>query len=156
MKKLFVITIACFSTILLFGQAKSLQPTKTQEQRLNEEYCTGLFKSADGTIIDLETEINSASALGYTNILNWLNSRVSGLRVVTLRSGLRVPVIRGQIAGIFVDEMQVSASFLNALSVDDIAIIKVIKSPFLGGVGGSAGAIAIYTKRGEEEEGEEQ
>jgi hypothetical protein len=48
--------------------------------------------------------------------------------------------------------MRVDAGFLNMLPVQDIAMIKVIKTPFLGGLASGDGAIVIYTKEGEEEE----
>ena len=89
----------------------------------------------------------------YFNILDWLEGRVAGLQVFVSRSGIRVPVIRGSIATIFVDEMRIDPSFLNSLSTNDIAMIKVIKGPFAGAVGnGGGGTIAIYTLKGEEEE----
>jgi len=40
--------------------------------------------------------------------------------------------------------------------VSDIAMIKIIKGPFLGGWGAGGGAIAIYTIRGDEDENTEQ
>ena len=39
---------------------------------------------------------------------------------------------------------------LNSVPVNDIAYIKVFRPPFMGGSGGSGGAIAIYTKRGDD------
>jgi hypothetical protein len=38
------------------------------------------------------------------------------------------------------------------LPVHDIAMIKVMKAPVFGGWGGAGGAIAIYTKDGDEGE----
>jgi hypothetical protein len=118
---------------------------------LNEQYASGIFKDAEGTIIDVEKE----NVQAYFNILDWLNGRVAGLQIYITRTGTRVPVIRGSAATIFVDEMRMDASFLNSLSVNDIAMIKVIKGPFAGAVGnGGRGTIAIYTIRNEEEEEE--
>ena len=92
----------------------------------------------------------------YFNILDWLEGRVAGLQVFVSGSGVRVPVIRGSVATIFVDEMRMDALFLNSLPVNDIAMIKVIKGPFAGAVGnGGGGTIAIYTIRGDDEEEEE-
>ena len=90
------------------------------------------------------------------NILDWLNGRVAGLQIYISRSGIRVPVIRGSAASIFVDEMRMDPSYLNVLSVNDIAMIKVIKGPFAGAIGnGGGGTIAIYTTRAVDEEEEE-
>ena len=63
-----------------------------------------------------------------------------------------MPVIRGAVPGVYVDEILVPLNFLDALNVNDIAIIKIIKTPFLGGFNGAGGAIAIYTIGGEEED----
>jgi hypothetical protein len=81
-----------------------------------------------------------------------MDGRIAGLQVFTSRAGTAIPVIRGRIPGIFIDEVQVSASYLNSLSVHDIAMVKVIKSPFFGGFNSEGGAIAIYTVMEEEEE----
>jgi hypothetical protein len=119
---------------------------------LNEQYATGMFKSTDGTIFDIQSENVGA----YFNILDWLEGRVAGLQVFISRSGIRVPVIRGSAATIYVDEMRMDASFLNLLSVNDIAMIKVIKGPFAGAIGnGGGGTIAIYTIKADDEEEEE-
>jgi hypothetical protein len=48
-------------------------------------------------------------------------------------------------------------SYLNVLSVNDIAMIKVIKGPFVGAIGGGGGGtIAIYTTRALDDEEEEE
>lgn len=114
-------------------------------------YCSGLFKSTDGSIFDIAS-VPGINA--YTNILDWLQGRVAGLQVFTTRIGVSVPYIRGGVPGIFVDEMQVSAGYLESLNINDIAIVKIIKTPFFGGFNSGNGAIAIYTLGGEEEEEE--
>ncbi|NCU03706.1 MAG: hypothetical protein GXC73_06920 [Chitinophagaceae bacterium] len=144
--------------LLLFLIAGSLaqaqkyngQPQITKEQQLNEQYCTGLFKTAHGIVFDFTDNI---TAHGFTNILYWLQGRVAGLQVYTSRAGTAVPFIRNQPATVFLDEMPVQLSTVNLLSVADIAMIKIIKQPFGGNlIYGTGGAIAIYTFRGEEEE----
>ena len=151
MKKLFLTALVAICTMTAPAQNK-LAGTKTPEEKLNEEYCTGLFKTTEGTILDVASN-NSAAA--YFNILDWLNGRVAGLRVYKTKNGVRIPVIRGQQTSIYVDEIQVSPGYLNSLASGDIAMIKVIKTPFMGGFNGSGGAIAIYTIGTEEEEEEE-
>lgn len=149
MKKL-LFTIALFiASISLFAQIQVGKKNKSTEEILNNKYCTGLFKSAHGTIIDVE----EANIGAYFNILDWMEGRVAGLQVFVTRSGVRVPVIRGSVSGIYVDEMRVDASYLNMLPIFDIAMVKVIKGPFAGAVGnGFGGTIAIYTLHGEDEE----
>ena len=152
-KKIILILLVCLSTLAVLGQ-KRIAP-KSPEEKLNEEYCSGLFKMEDGIIFDLLSDNTTVNS--YFNILDWLEGRVAGLQVFTLRNGVRIPVIRGQQATVYVDEVPVSPDFLNSLPVTDIAMIKVIKTPFLGGFNGSGGAIAIYTTdTGDDEPGEEK
>jgi hypothetical protein len=120
---------------------------KSFEQKLNDEYCTGIFNSTPGTIID----VASNSTGGYANILSFLQGRVTGLKVQTARNGDLVPLIRGHKVSIFLDESPVSAGFLNAVTVSDIAIVKVIKTPFAGSEYNTP-AIAIYRIKVSEKE----
>ena len=152
MKKILLITALFaigFSTVAQINLSKN---SKSRKEILNEQYASGLFKNAEGTIIDVENE----NVQTYLNILDWLNGRVAGLQIYLSRSGVRVPVIRGSTATIFVDEMRMDPSYLNLLSVNDIAMIKVIKGPFVGAIGnGGGGTIAIYTIRALDEEEED-
>ena len=81
-----------------------------------------------------------------------MQGRVAGLQIYTSGNGNSYPIIRGNVLGIFVDEMPVQLNFLNFLNMNDIAIFKIIKTPFYGGFNSGGGAIAIYTLGGEEEE----
>jgi hypothetical protein len=140
MKKILISAFVMTCSIMTLAQTR-VEKSQTPEERLNDQYCTGLFKSAKGTILDLQ---NEPGASAYFNILTWLEGRVAGLRVYT-KNGTKVPYIRGQETNIYVDEIQVNASYLNAFPTSDIAMIKVIKSPFFGGFNAGGGAIAIYT-----------
>ena len=148
MKKIFLIA-AVFTTTLAAMAQTQVRNYKSPKEILNDRYASGLFKNAEGTIFDIENE----NVQSYFNILDWLQGRVAGLQVYVSRSGIRVPVIRGSVATIYVDEIRMDASFLNSLSVNDIGMIKVIKGPFVGAIGnGGGGTIAIYTIRADEEE----
>ena len=148
MKKILLI-VALFTTALAVMAQIRVSNPKSPKELLNDRYASSLFKNAEGTIFDIENE----NVQSYFNILDWLQGRVAGLQVYVSRSGIRVPVIRGSVATIFVDEIRMDASFLNSLSVNDIGMIKVIKGPFVGAIGnGGGGTIAIYTIRPDEEE----
>lgn len=150
MKNLVLAGLAGVFSMTLMAQAyRGGKTVITPEEKLNELYCTGLFKNTHGTILDVTSSI---STRGFINILDWLQGRVAGLQIYTSRTGIIYPVIRGNIPGIFVDEIPVTADFLNQLNINDIAIVKIIKTPFYGGFNGGNGAIAIYTLRGEDEE----
>jgi len=151
MKKMIFLAFVSAASFGVMAQSYTGETYRTKEDKLNDLYCSGLFKTAHGTIIDLVDD--NASAQGYFNILDWLQGRVAGLQICTTRYGNRIPFIRGSRTGIYVNEMQVDAGYLNALSVNDIAVIKVIKGPFAGSIGANS-AIAVYTMRGEEWEKE--
>ena len=152
MKKIFLITTLFTIGISAFTQVNLSKTPNSRKEILNEQYASSLFKNAEGTIIDVENE----TVQGYLNILDWLNGRVAGLQIFVTRSGIRVPVIRGSAATIFVDEIQMDPSYLNFISVNDIGMIKVIKGPFAGAIGnGGGGTIAIYTIRADDDEEEE-
>ncbi len=152
MKKLLIILLTGFFSVTVSAQSYKGSATRTLEQKLNEEYCTGLFKSTDGTILDVAS---SNSARSYINILDWLQGRVAGLQVYPSRiGGVSIPVLRGGVPGVYLDEMPITLSHLSMINVNDIAIIKIIKTPFFGGFNGGHGAIAIYTLGGEEDEEE--
>ena len=147
MKKTFLIT--AFILTALTTMAQRGRYAKSYQEILNEKYTSGMFKGAEGTLFDIENE----NVQSYFNILDWLEGRVAGLQVFVTSSGIRVPVIRGTVATIFVDEIRMDPSFLNAFSVNDIGMIKVINGPFAGAFGnGGGGTIAIYTIRADEEE----
>ena len=148
MKKIFLIILIAITGSSVFAQSYRGQTQKSPEDKLNEKYCTGLFKSAHGTIFDIQ---NEPSAAGYLNILDWLQGRVAGLQIYTHRSGTRVPYIRGNAATIFVDEMQMDPRLFNSIPFNDIAMIKVIKTSFAGSFGNRS-AVAIYTIEPEDEE----
>jgi len=152
MKKILLITTLFTIGFSAVAQVNLSKSPNSRKEILNEQYASSLFKNAEGTIIDVENE----TVQGYLNILDWLNGRVAGLQIFVTRSGIRVPVIRGSAATIFVDEIQMDPSYLNFISVNDIGMIKVIKGPFAGAVGnGGGGTIAIYTIRADDDEEEE-
>jgi hypothetical protein len=144
MKKILLLAVASVASFMLFSQRYPGNSDTSPKEKLNNEYCSGLFKTHEGTIIDLVNENESAKS--YTNILEWLQGRVAGLQIYYTRYGTPVPFIRNTRASIFVDEVPVDAGYLNDLAVADIAMIKIIKQPFVGAVGnGGGGVVSIYT-----------
>jgi hypothetical protein len=154
MKKTSILIFALICSITTFAQRYTGKSNISPQEKLNNEYCTGLFKTYDGTIIDLLNDNESAN--GYLNILDWLQGRIAGLQIYYTRFGTPVPFIRNSRASLFVDEIPVDAGFLKMLPVSDIAMIKIIKQPFVGAIGnGGGGTIAVYTIKGDDE-GEEE
>jgi len=152
MKKISLIIAIITTTLASNAQISISRNLKNPKDILNDQYCSPLFKTADGTIFDMTNENVSA----YFNILDWLEGRVAGLQVFVMKNGIRLPVIRGSIANIYVDEMLTDPSCMNTLSVNDIGMVKIIKGPFAGAIGnGGGGTIAIYTMKADEDDMEE-
>ena len=153
MKRIVLLVCASIIGLITFAQRYASKNYLSSEEKLNNEYCSDLFRTHDGIIFDLQNENESAKA--YANVLEWLQGRVAGLQLYYTRSGTPIPFIRNTRASVFVDEIQVDPGFVNNLPTTDIAIIKVIKGPFVGAVGnGGGGTIAIYTVKGDDEDDE--
>ena len=151
MKRIRLLVLVSMVSLATFAQRYTGSDHRTPQDKLNEEYCSGLFKTHDGTIFDLQNENESAKS--YSNILEWLNGRVAGLQLYYTHYGTPIPFIRNTRSSIFIDEIAVDPGFLNTLPVTDIAMIKVIKEPFIGAIGnGAGGTIAIYTVKGDDDQ----
>ncbi len=118
--------------------------TKTPVQILDEKYASGMFSGGDGYQFDL---VNDDLANTSPNIFTYLQGKVAGLNI---NANGTTPTLdwRGGTPLLFLDEMQVDATFISSLSVNDVAYIKVLRPPFMGASGGGSGAIAIYSRRG--------
>ncbi len=117
---------------------------KSPVQLMDEKYASGLFSGGDGYQFDLLNDPFSTSA---GNIFNYLQGKVAGLQINT---GGATPSLqwRGGAPQLYLDEVAADISFISSLSVNDVAYIKVFRPPFMGGFNGANGAIAIYTRRG--------
>lgn len=155
MKKIILIILFGMYSLTMFAQRYNGENNISPKERLNDEYCTGLFKAYDGIIFDMQNENESAKS--YRNVLEWLEGRVAGLQIYYTRNGIPVPFIRNTRASIFLDETPVDPGVLNDLATADIAMIKIIKGPFAGAVGngGGGGTIAIYTLKGDDDDSDD-
>ncbi|MFT3678819.1 MAG: Plug domain-containing protein [Ferruginibacter sp.] len=152
MKKYILIFLLLPVCLFSEAQVQRSKITMSKEQQLNEEYCSGLFKTTDGNILNIADD---PTTQGYLNILYWLQGRIAGLSVYNSHTGVAVPYIRNQRATVYLDEIPVLFSLLNTIPTADIAMVKVIKGPFAGNmIYGVGGAIAVYTMKGGDEENE--
>lgn len=117
-----------------------------KKAELNRELSTGMFNSMNATIFDLVNE--NQDAQGSLNILQWLQGRVAGVTFQMDNSGNYVPSIRGSRASLYLNEMPADPSLISSISVNDIAMVKVLKD---GGL--VSNAILIYTKKGNMQSG---
>jgi hypothetical protein len=119
--------------------------TKSPVQVMDEKYASGMFQGGDAYQFDL---VNDPFAVSALNIFTYLQGKVAGLQINTSSNPPSLQW-RGGTPQIYLDEMPADADMISNIPVSDVAYIKVIRPPFMGGTGGgSNGAIAIYTRRG--------
>lgn len=119
---------------------------KSQKELMDDKYARGLFAGGDAVSFDM---VNDPFAQSATNIFQYLQGRVAGLQINM--GGANGPTItwRQSNTSLFLDEMPVDANMIQNIPVSDIAYVKAFRPPFFGASGGgSGGAIAIYTRKG--------
>jgi len=117
----------------------------SREERLDAAYSTTLFNTNNAVYFDMLNDPQAIGAKSYLNILDWLQGRVAGLQVYTVNNNERIAYIRNSVAGVYVDEVWRDPSFLDALPIFDIGLIKIIKGPAVAAINSPGGVIAIYT-----------
>ena len=120
--------------------------TKSPVEIMDQKYTSGLFAGGDSYQFDL---VNDVFASSSQNIFYYLQGKVAGLQINT---GAGTPSLqwRGGTPQLFVDEVQADPELVSSISVADVAYIKVFRPPFFGGGTSGNGAIAIYTRRGDD------
>ncbi|HET6255629.1 MAG TPA: MG2 domain-containing protein [Puia sp.] len=121
---------------------------KSDEQKLDERYASGMFAGGDATTFDL---LDDALASAMPDIFTYLQGKVAGLQIVTGQGPGGTPSLswRGGRPSLYLNEMQVDAQQLQNIPVTDIAMVKVFRpGSGVGFGGGSGGTIAVYTKKG--------
>jgi hypothetical protein len=119
---------------------------KSNKQKLDEEYSSGLFGGGNATIFDL---MDDPTAVSTNDIFAYLQGKVAGLQII---NGTPPTMSwRGGKPDIYLDEFQATTDLLQNIQVSDIAMIKVFSPGSATGLsGGSGGVIAVYTKRGKD------
>ncbi|WP_447642454.1 MULTISPECIES: hypothetical protein [Chitinophagaceae] len=121
---------------------------KSPLQVMDEKYTSGMFSGGSGTSFDLVNDMTAASSM---NILQYLQGRVAGLQINNPMSPSPSLQWRGGTPQVYLNEMPVDIQTIINMPVTDMAYVKTMPPPFMGGFGGgSGGAIAIYTKKGDE------
>ena len=121
---------------------------KTPLQRMDEKYSSGMFRGGDDYQFDITNDPLAKSA---GDIFDYLTAKVPGLMVN--RDGPSSSLSwRGGSPLIYIDETRViDTNMLTGMSLSSIAYLKIFRPPFSGGpFGGTFGAIALYTKRGDD------
>jgi hypothetical protein len=154
MKKISFLVIVLLSLNITVFCQKRFAPIRSKEDILNEEYCSGLFKTIDGKYFDFSDDRMRSTAMGYLNVVEWLQGRVAGLQIYKTRDNTPIPYLRNQRAAVYVDEVPVGPDGARFVSIADIAMIKIVRDPIASGWRGPGGAILIYTWHGEDEDTE--
>jgi hypothetical protein len=138
---------------------------KTLQEKMDEEYTSGFFSGGDEmSFINQDNEFEKSAP----DVLTYLQGRVAGLQVSSMGPDASV-TWRGSPTSLYLNQMATDANQLKAISLSDVAMVKVFRPPFLGDFGtptistnstsgtpnvsntsGAGGAIAVYTKNGKE------
>ncbi|WP_439506335.1 hypothetical protein [Sediminibacterium sp.] len=121
---------------------------KSRIEIMDEKYATGMFTS-DGIKFDIAGD---NSAMMMPSVFAYLQGRVAGLQVRLDEFGTPTITWRGDNTAVFLNEVQLQDTrVLNNIPMADVAFVKVFRPPFYGAyLGGSGGAIVVYTKKGDE------
>ncbi|GAB3425616.1 Plug domain-containing protein [Niabella aquatica] len=118
---------------------------KSAVEQMDEKYASGLFSGGDAIQIDVLNDPFAKTG----DVFMFLQGKVAGLQINGQGSGASLSW-RGGAPQIYVDEVPSDVSMVSSINVNDIAYIKAFRPPFMGGFNGSNGAIAIYTRRGDD------
>ncbi|HEX2627749.1 MAG TPA: hypothetical protein VHM26_02015 [Chitinophagaceae bacterium] len=120
---------------------------KAPLELMDEKYASGLFTGGDGYKFDL---VNDPFAASSFNIFQYLQSKVPGLQINPTDNPPSA-TWRGSETSLFLDEISATPDLISNIPVSDVAFIKVMRPPFMGAMGGGpGGAIAIYTRKGDD------
>ncbi len=119
---------------------------KSDKEKLDEEYSSGLFSGGNATIFDLQDEQSSYAGM---DIFTFLQGRVAGLQISNTQSPTPTLTWRGSTPGLYLNEFETDAGSIKDIPVSNIAMVKVFSPGSAGVIGNSTGGIiAIYMKKG--------
>ncbi len=114
-------------------------------EQYQKAHVRGLFEGGNYILFDGLEEYDMTS---YQSALNFLTGQVMGL---SIGPNGESAMWRGFEPVYFVDEVETDIIGIQNVNTSDIAMIKVFRPPFYGvSMGSAGGAIAVYTKRGNE------
>lgn len=144
---------------------------KSEKNLLEDKYTSGLFKGGDA----FEFNMLKPNSRSFPTVFHYLQGKVPGLQIVfqssMAASAIDTTVFSGKreesngIFGVpkfywrssqdeikfFLNQIPTDANSIMSLLMNEIAYVKVFRPPFLGAaLGAPNGAIAIYTKVGDE------
>lgn len=126
--------------------------TKNKTQSVSNRYATGVFSGMARTTLDFINDPIKTNP--NTNIFEYLKGRLSSLNITGSQGNYTV-VYRASMslsggfrpAAIYLDGMESSSLFVSTIPMSQIAMVQVFTN---GLAGGSNGALAVYTKKGDD------
>jgi hypothetical protein len=119
---------------------------KSPSEKLDENYTSGIFAGGEANIFNVSDDVGSA---GFPDIFTYLLGKVAGLVISPNPNGANLSW-RGGTPSLYLNELKVDASQLQNTPVSDIAMVKVFHPGGSNALLGGSGAIAVYTKKGNE------
>lgn len=137
------------------GEVKVIAKKKSSLDSLNDAYASAVFSMSDQSL-----DVSKAQG-GFVNIWQYLRQYVVGLNVDPFAQGGDIAVTFNRNNSLdatsedasdgvrfFLNELEVTSSVVDNVSVDEIALVKIYKGSTAMLLGASRGAIGIYTKKG--------
>ena len=149
MKKILCVILILSVGLLSKSYSQTFYPNKYL-QDLDEAYSSGMFRGWNANFL---VPMDDPAAPAFLNVFQYMQGRVPGLMITGAGNSLRKPYVsyRSGTPVLFLDEMRVDSKLLASIPMSDIAFIKVFRTPFSGAAGAGNGAIAVYTRDGDEE-----
>lgn len=120
---------------------------RSRVDEMEDRYTSGLFQGGNARSFNLADD---PTVNAYQDIIQFLQGKVAGLQISGGNGNYSVSR-RGGSPAFFLDEMPADMDLLTTIPVSDVALVKVFDPPFMGAaLGGSGGAIAVYTRKGSE------
>lgn len=133
-----------------FNKIKTLETVtvqakeKTVKELAEKEFTSGFFTGGDSYSFSTE---NDPSANAGQTVLSYLQGKVAGLNISTAGDGSLS--WRGSETSVFLNEMVTDIQQIQSIPMTEVAYIKVFRPPFFGAsFGGAGGAVAVYLKKG--------
>lgn len=139
---------------IMLGNVTVTGHKQTKLEEFEEKYVSGLFAGDPVRKVDLLEEDLTA----YRNIFEYLQFRVPGLQVMQdgfdyilyFRQQATVSSMGNIAMALFLDETLTDASVIATIPANQVAMVKVFSTFAAASGGGPGGALAIYTKRGDD------
>ena len=125
---------------------RGVSEERIQVKEMDDRYTFGLFSNTEGFSFDM---VHHPEYCSYMDIFNFLEGRVPSLTIKGTFPKYDLKYRNNGCPALYLNELPITIDALSNIPISWIAYIKFIYPPFMGAfLGGPAGAIAIYLRRG--------